>query len=89
MMKTGFMMVVWRRRRRAVAVGEKRRVFTEAGMVKERRRPSMKGGVSVERIVGRGCHGRNLVCERTNIMGNYGPLQTGATPQKIHFSRID
>jgi hypothetical protein len=89
MMKTGFMMVVWRRRRRAVAVavGEKRRVFTEAGMVKERRRPSMKGGVSVERIVGRGCHGRNLVCERTNIMGNYGPLQTGDTPKDS--SRID
>jgi hypothetical protein len=28
--------VVWRRRRRAVAVGEKRRIFTEEGMVKER-----------------------------------------------------
>jgi hypothetical protein len=36
MMKMGVMIVVWRRRRRAVAVGEKRRIFTEEGMVKER-----------------------------------------------------
>jgi uncharacterized protein (UPF0216 family) len=47
--ENGVMMVVWRRRRRAVA--QKQRIFTGKGMVKERKWPSMKGGVSLEMIV--------------------------------------